>query len=124
MTSVRWIFEQTSAGFSERKVKCTDDNMEFDGTECHCECTEQGYYWDYYLSECRQCSPGCMDCSSNCACDFCYDGWEHTPEGKCACSKEDYEVDEITGECVPSKDSVICDFDEYEIENDCEPCNA
>ena len=83
MTYVRWIFEQTSTGgFSERKVECTDANADLDGTDCQCECLERGYFWDTYLNECRQCSPGCMDCDSNCSCNFCYDGWEFTSENR------------------------------------------
>jgi hypothetical protein len=86
-----------SAGFfiSERKVECNDvttaDGIE--GTDCMCECLEPGYYLDRYTNECRQCSPGCMDCKSNCSCNFCLAGWDYTADHKCACTKEDYEVD-------------------------------
>ena len=65
-----------------------------------------------------------MECRSNCSCNLCLDGWDFTSDGKCACTRADYEVDAVTGECVPITNSVICEYDTYENAGVCETCNA
>ena len=125
MRNVRWIVDQDSTGADyERKVECNDATITLTGSNCFCDCIEPGWFHDTYYNECRQCSPGCYDCNSNCSCNFCYSGWEYDSEGKCACTAEDHQINDLTGECEPVNNSIICEYDTYEISGVCEPCNT